>query len=324
MLGVSQSGKTCFIYAMYDFMQQSQSGFTFITNDPDVDMDLCDGWAQIAYDGVWPNGTELTSHYDFSVLFHSKKIMEFSWCDYRGGAVSGRSTENEDVTELQKRIKESECLIICLGADTVKALLSGDMRKQRELRTLNQHLSRFALENPERRVPVIFALTKSDLYTAEEQPKLLGLIKSYFSSLYDEGANWLFAIVPVTLGIFNSTEGTKINGTIAPKNIHIPVMFFLHSLLKERIRSIHEQMQGIKIDRKSTQQQLTIQKGKSWWERIWNGDQTSSLTDKVSNLDAEEMNLVSLEKELSEAFGTMKDMFKVCKVFYNGLPVEFN
>src|SRR5574344_2811121 len=178
MLGVSNSGKTCFIYAMYDFMQKVQNGFTFITNDPDVDMDLADGWEEIACDGVWPDGTEKTSLYDFKVLFKSRPIMEFSWCDYRGGAIKERSTQ-KDVDELHKRIYDSECLIICIGADTIKAILSNDNRRGGELRRLNNLISRYAATR-QRRIPIIFALTKADLYTPQEQTQLLSVIKEYF------------------------------------------------------------------------------------------------------------------------------------------------
>ena len=189
MLGVSNSGKTCFIYAMYDFMQKVQNGFTFITNDPDVDMDLNEGWESIAFDGVWPDGTARTSLYDFTVMFKSRPIMEFSWCDYRGGAIMDRSTE-QDANDLHNRISDSECLVICIGADTIKAILAGENRKGRELVRLNNLISRYAA-TMQRRIPVIFALTKADLYTVEEQKQLLGVIREYFSALYESGAGWL-------------------------------------------------------------------------------------------------------------------------------------
>lgn len=323
MLGVSNSGKTCFIYAMYDFMQKSQNGFTFITNDPDVDMDLNEGWESIALDGIWPNGTVETSFYDFTVLFKSRPVMQFSWCDYRGGAITGRSTE-QDSKDLHERIKDSKCLIVCIGADTIKKIISGDTHSGRELVRLNSLLARFAAMQT-RRIPIIFALTKADLYTQQEHQQLLGVIRSYFSSLYEPGAGWLFAIVPVTLGKFdNSGEGgATINGTVAPKNIHIPVMFFLHSILKERIRGIQNKLNGIYSDRDRYRQEIRTNQGRSWWDKLWNGDNTSALNTQISNLNTEEQNISSQLKELEMAFGNMKDMFRVCKIFYEGQPMTF-
>lgn len=322
MLGVSGSGKTCFIYAMYDFMQKVQNGFTFITNDPDVDMDLNEGWEQIAFDGIWPAGTSETSLYEFTVMFKSRPIMEFSWIDYRGGAITERSTE-EDVKDLHARINESECLVICIGADTIKSILSNDNRKGRELVRLNNLISRYAVTK-QRRIPIIFTLTKADLYTTDDQKQILSVIKSYFSALYEQGAGWLFAIVPVTLGKFeDSSAGNSIRGVVAPKNIHIPVMFFLHSILKERIRDIQNKLNGISSDRSRYRQEIKVNEGRSWWDKFWNGDNTKSLNSQIDVLNDEEKNISSQLKELENAFGNMKNMFTVCKIFYEGQPMTF-
>lgn len=323
MLGVSNSGKTCFIYAMYDFMQKVQNGFTFITNDPDVDMDLNEGWAGIALDGIWPKGTEQTSLYDFTVLFKSRPVMEFSWCDYRGGAITERSTQ-QDVDELHKRLYDSECLIICIGADIIKAILQNDNRKARELVRLNNLISRYAATR-QRRVPVIFTLTKADLYTVQEQKQLLGVIREYFSALYEKGAGWLFAIVPVTLGQFEESNVADncIRGKVAPKNIHIPVMFFLHSILKERIRDIQNKLSGISSDKNKYRQEIKQNQARSWWDKLWNGDNTTTLSSRINELNDEEKNISLQLSELENAFGSMKDMFDVCKIFYEGQPMKF-
>ena len=323
MLGVSNSGKTCFIYAMYDFMQKVQNGFTFITNDPDVDMDLNEGWESIAFDGVWPDGTQGTSVYDFTVMFKSRPIMEFSWCDYRGGAIKERSTQ-QDVAELHKRIYDSGCLIVCIGADTIKAILSGDNRKGRDLARLNTLITYYA-KNAQRRIPIIFALTKADLYTVQDQKQLLGVIRSYFSALYENNSGWLFAIVPVSLGQFDSScdGNNKIHGVVAPKNIHIPVMFFLHSILKERIHNIQNKLNGISSDKNRYKEEIKLNQGRSWWDKFLNGDNTRNLNTRISNLSDEEKNLSSQLAELEQVFSNMKDMFEVCKIFYEGQPISF-
>ena len=329
MLGASNSGKTCFIYAMYDFMQKPQNGFTFITNDPDVDMDLIEGWDSIAFDGIWPNGTQQTSYYDFTVSFKSAPIMEFSWCDYRGGAITDRSTQN-DVDELHQRIFDSECLIVCIGADTIQEILlesnqyGRESRKGLELKRLNNLILRFAVKT-QRRIPIIFTLTKADLYTAQEQRQLLSVIEKYFSALYEEGAGWLFAVVPVTLGQFekNSEGDNNIRGVVAPKNIHVPVMFFLHSILKERIRNIQNRLRGISTDKNRYRQEIEHNNGRTWWDKFWNGDNTEVIGSKIGELNKEEQNISSQLKDLEIAFGNMKDMFDVCKIFYEGKPMTF-
>lgn len=323
MLGVSNSGKTCFIYAMYDFMQRVRNGFTFITNDPDVDLDLNEGWESIAFDGEWPNGTTQTSEYDFTVMFKSRPIMEFSWCDYRGGAITEKST-TDDVRKLHQRISDSQCLIICIGADTIKTLLTDSSNAQRngdrELRRLNALISNFARNN-DRRIPVIITLTKADLYTPQEQPQLLGVIREYFSSLLQPGGGWFVAVVPVTLGEdlgeTNANDQT-IHGTIAPKNIHIPVMFFLHSILKEKVHAMQNRIRGIHSKREDHRQEIKVNEGRGFWDKLWNGDNTDTLYAQIDNLNDEEKNLTSQLKALEEVFANMKDMFDVCKIFYDG------
>lgn len=320
MLGVSNSGKTCFIYAMYDFMQKVQNGFTFITKDPDVDLDLNEGWESIAFDGIWPDGTQKTLMYNFSVLFRSNPIMEFSWCDYRGGAITEKSTE-QDIEELHKRIFDSGCLIICIGADTIKEIIKGNYRRRRELIRLNHLITRFGADN-KRRIPIVFALTKADLYTIEDHKKLLGIIKEYFGSLYVEGSNWLHAIVPVTLGKFKDTGNDKIDGFVSPKNVHVPVMFFLHSILKERIFDIQNKLSGISVDRNNYRAEIRYNQGRSWWNKLWNGDNTKSLNSQIDSLNDEEKNIFEQLKELEKAFDSMGDMFKVCKVFYENQEIK--
>lgn len=322
MLGVTGSGKTCFIYAMYDFMQKVQNGFTFITNDPDVDMDLNEGWESIAFDGHWPDGTQGVNTYDFTVLFKSRPIMEFSWCDYRGGALLERSTE-QDVKVLHNTIFDSECLIICIGADKIKAIISGDIRKaHKEMVRLNNLILRYANER-KRRIPIIFALTKADLYTPQDQQQVLGIIKEYFSSLYQQGSGWFFAVVPVSLGNFEDSENNDklIRGIVAPKNIHIPVLFFLHSILKERILNIQNKLKGISSDKNQYRQEIVKNQGRTWWSKFWNGDNTSTLSSRIDTLNNEEQNISKQMAELEQAFANMKDMFSVCKFFYEGQQI---
>jgi len=281
---------------------------------------LSEGWEQISIDGEWPQGNTVTNNYDFTVMFKSNPLMEFSWSDYRGGAILERSTE-KDVKDLQERIHGSECLIVCIGADAIKDIISGGSSRIREMRRLNSLIMQYAKEN-KRRIPIIFALTKADLYTVEDQKKLLGIIKTYFSSLYVEGAHWLHAIVPVTLGkIDNSWEDTKIHGTIAPKNIHIPVMFFLQSILKERIANIQKKLNGIKSDRETYHQEIINNQGRSWWDKLWNGDSTKKRKSEIESLNTDEKKLIGQLDELDQAFANMKDMFNVCKVYYDGQPV---
>lgn len=322
MVGMSGSGKTCFVYAMYDYMQLTHNGFSFTAEDPDVDLDLMNGWSSIAFEGKWPPGTMKTTNYDFFVQYATKPIMNFSWCDYRGGVLTSRSDES-DKKEFLQRLKESSCLIITIGADTVKEILEGNMRKTLELKILNSLIKRFEVENT-RRIPIIFALTKADLYTKDEQGKLLDLIKNYFNSLYTEGSGWMFGIVPVTLGRFEKTENPRdIIGEVAPKNIHIPVMFFVASVLKEKAAEIQGKLNDIRINRSQYRASLETAGDQSFWSKILNGDRSKMIQKNLSSLDEEEKNILTQIAGIEASLKSMSSMFKVCKIFFEGKPVDF-
>ena len=100
-------------------------------------------------------------------------------------------------------------------------------------------------------------------------------------------------------------------------------MFFLHSILKERIRGIQNKLNGIASDRNKYRQEISRNQGRSWWDKLWNGDNTKSLNTRISGLNDEEKNISSQLTELDQAFGNMKEMFNVCKIFYEGQPVTF-
>jgi len=191
------------------------------------------------------------------------------------------------------------------------------------LKILNSLIKRFEVENT-RRIPIIFALTKADLYTKDEQGKLLDLIKNYFNSLYTEGSGWMFGIVPVTLGRFEKTENPRdIIGEVAPKNIHIPVMFFVASVLKEKAAEIQGKLNDIRINRSQYRASLETAGEQSFWSKILNGDRSKMIQKNLSSLDEEEKNILTQIADIEASLKSMSSMFKVCKIFFEGKPVDF-
>lgn len=321
MIGVSGSGKTCFIYAMYDFMSIPRNGFSFTAANLDQDLDLQDGWYQITEEHRWPEHNTNTINYDFHVQFNTKSILQFSWCDYRGGATSDRSTE-QDKQDLMERVHQSSCLIISIGADTIKEILAGNQSKARELKILNGIIHNYEINN-NRRVPIIFALTKADLYTREEQGKLIDLIKFYFQNIFLPHSGWLAAIVPVTLGSFPSGDNTgDIEGVIEPKNIQVPVMFFVSSVLHEKAENIKNKLDRINKDRNQYKVQANNARNQGWFSKIWNGDRYQAATRNIQNLNDEEQNVLNSLSEIENTLASMSDLFRVCKIYYEGEEIQ--
>lgn len=323
MIGVSGAGKTCFIYAMYNFMSMTNNGFAFTAADMDKDQDLQDGWRAIVDDHKWPHPTAGTTDYDFFVQYNTYPILQFSWCDYRGGATNDRSTE-QDKKELIQRIYDSSCLIISIGADTIKEIIGGNQSKTRELSILNGIIRNYELSHTERKIPVIIALTKADLYTKEERGKLIGLIQQYFHNLFLPKSGWLTAIVPITLGLFPTGNATgEITGTIEPKNIHVPVMFFVSVVLCKKVKTIKKNLLEREKRRKQYQKDADDAKNQGWFSKIWNGDGVAIANTNISNLDNEERNLLERLNEIKDTLGSMKDLFRVCKIYYEGTIISW-
>lgn len=318
MIGVSGAGKTCFIYAMYDFMSIPHNGFSFTAADLDADLDLQDGWRDIADNHKWPSSTAQTTDYDFYVQYNTYPILQFSWCDYRGGVTGEHSTE-QDKAELIQRIYDSSCLIISIGADTIKEIIGGNQSKTRELNILNGIIRNYEVSHTGRRIPVIFALTKADLYTKEEKGKLIDLIQLYFRNLFLPKSGWLTAIVPITLGSFPTGNNTgEITGTIEPKNIQIPVMFFVWSVLREKANTIKDKLQGITNRRDQYRIDAEKAKNQGWFSKIMNGDGVAIANTNISNLDNEERNLFERLAEIEDTLDLLKELFRVCKIYYEG------
>ena len=100
-------------------------------------------------------------------------------------------------------------------------------------------------------------------------------------------------------------------------------MFFLHSILKERIHNIQNKLNGISSDKNRYKEEVKLNQGRSWWDKFLNGDNTRNLNTRISNLSDEEKNLSSQLAELEQVFSNMKNMFEVCKIFYEGQPISF-
>ena len=119
MLGTTGAGKTCFLVGMYADMSGGRRGFTFSTN-PDDDLDLSNKWSRLVEAGRdrWPPLTvDQPKSYTFGFNYGFRRIMEFDWIDYRGGALSiGRSTE-ADVQELKRYLRQSSYVMLCVSGE---------------------------------------------------------------------------------------------------------------------------------------------------------------------------------------------------------------
>ena len=307
MIGLSNSGKSCYLYAMYAQMAFGVNGFTFIPDDFDKGLDLEEKWLQIVEDGEWPDGTTESSDYVFDCSHSFRKLMSFHWHDYRGNIL--KDSIDKEKTELFNRINQSNSLIFCVSADLLIALLNGSARAEMELRRYNNLLNEYCKIN-KRTVPITIAITKSDLIANDQSIFVNGiklLKEKYLGSLFSENGNWLVMFVPVTLGEgLLKQQGRQVSGTIAPKNIHLPVMFAIYATFNELLNQTQNNSEEIKRN-------MTSESNKSDWTKFWNGDSSNYYRNELEKNNA---NLEAISKDLKRIVAEFKD--NSCLFFYNG------
>ena len=189
MLGASNSGKTSYMLAMYATMSLGYHGFTFTCQSHDEDINLSDAWDRLEAKGEFPNPSIDTRTFGFDCNFGFKKILSFSWYDYRGRAVMEPESQM-GVADLHKRIHESDFLVVCLPSDDLLEHATGHRTKEaREVRRYGRRLSHFLHEYYQKNgatLPVVIALTKSDLCEQDDRPIAIKALRKLVSGLFSE------------------------------------------------------------------------------------------------------------------------------------------
>lgn len=245
-LGVSGSGKTCFLLGMYYEMSAGVNGYTLTTNDDEDDIELRGKWRKINdMQGVarFPTGTDKNGDYQFHLEYAHKRINTFHWMDYKGGIMESKSTENpEEYDELLKRIEESDCL--CVFVDG-KLLCKEDPEEM--IRSVKDNCSsvilRFFSSYQEKKgtlPPIAIVVTKFDAckdYITKEQ--LTRIIKESFSSLFTAEENTKITIIPVSIGMH--IEDEEYAGNLKPLNISKPLFFGIYKPLKNEWEELQKE-----------------------------------------------------------------------------------
>jgi hypothetical protein len=259
MLGISGTGKTCFMLAMYSHMcDTGQSGFTFSARDLDDDLDLRDDW-ELLVNGVdesrWPKGTDIntTKGWVFDCTHGYREILGFRWFDYRGGALLERKTEeaSEEVDQLLSRLYNSDCILLTVsGEHLAKSLQAYNDTKTiiapSSTSRLNTIMSHFR-KNRMKPVPTVILITKSDFLSRAELEAGIDFLKTrIFSSLFTNDGGWTVMFCPVSLG--NELAQNPKNGQIAPIYVHLPVVFSIYCVLMDYTRSSSTRIENLKSE----------------------------------------------------------------------------
>ncbi len=159
MIGHSGAGKTTYIAAMYAVMQSGINGFSIKADKKDLHEQL-----KLLSDnlqkGYYPNSTDIHSVYKFNLRYNSEDVLPFTWYDYRGGALLQSKRESDEVKDLDKKIRDSNALIVFLDGEKI---MRNDYDVQKEYRRTQLFIQR-AISNlsDDSIMPISLVITKAD------------------------------------------------------------------------------------------------------------------------------------------------------------------
>ena len=156
MLGHTGSGKTCFMYGMYNAFSDfsMRLPFTLYTQNARDDAIFRTLWEKIEDEGWNPPGTDFPMTYLLELRASQKPLINISWIDYRGAALWEDATPEEDES-LRTQLVEADCLFLCVESETLESRKAKDRNKIGRLGTLSRDLPP---------VPLVILVSKADLF----------------------------------------------------------------------------------------------------------------------------------------------------------------
>ncbi|MDJ0570555.1 MAG: hypothetical protein QNJ53_16130 [Pleurocapsa sp. MO_192.B19] len=237
MLGTTGAGKTSYLLGMYAVMQTGIQGFTLAAKDMDLDLELTERWEKlISVTGAdrWPTPNAATmEYYGFDFSYGFRPLMGFQWLDYRGLALSDRSTE-QDVADLVEYLTESQCLFLSISGEHLVDQITPNTVREIKSDRMNQFIQQYisitkkpTTQNP---FPVVIVITKYDLCHHRDKNEIVADVKKLFQALFTPNSGWLVMICPVSLG--KELCDDPDNANIVPVNVHLPMVFAAYAQLR--------------------------------------------------------------------------------------------
>ena len=237
MLGTTGSGKTSYLLGMYAIMQTGIQGFTLSAKDMDLDLELTERWEKlisVTGEDRWPIPNAATmEHYSFNFNYGFHPLIGFEWLDYRGLALSDRSTE-QDVKDLVEYLSQSQCLFLCLSGEhliePITASTVREIKSDRMNQFIQQYISQTKQPTNQNPFPVAIVISKYDLCHHRDREAIIADVQKLFQALFTPNTGWLTMICPVSLG--KELCHDLANGEIVPVNVHLPVVFAVYARLR--------------------------------------------------------------------------------------------
>lgn len=258
ILGVSRSGKTCYISAMSQILKNCKFGQGFQLsvkeNDPDRQLVLDDNFMNMVTACRWPKNTGESSQYDFRLSIHdaneTMQLPSLLMDDYRGGILTGLDksdikARNNFIASLQET---AVTLFLIDGVTLLNAMDEldkdpihrgmvdpKDKLDARNQITILENIIHSSIGN-NHIPPMMLVITKSDVFVSEtEYNNAIILIKQLLSELFCKGNQIFIGITKVSLGKnLGKGDDDSIIGNLeisTANNIHLPMLFAIYAYL---------------------------------------------------------------------------------------------
>jgi Double-GTPase 2 len=227
MLGHSRAGKTTYVSLMYRELQTKHGvdGFRLRAHSTKDDELLAKNARAIA-SGKYPDPTPQRSVYRFVLQHQGSDVVDFTWRDYRGGALQAMN-DDAQARELHADLRSASALILFSDAHR----LLNDRAAGAEVKILISNVRRAIDSRGSASTPLVIAITKCDLvdYSSDQTKKALRLP---FLPIIDAAAkteNVHGAIVPLICGP-------------RPRNVTAPVLFSLAHAVRARAEELRHEI----------------------------------------------------------------------------------
>ncbi|MCV2403270.1 hypothetical protein OFY17_10300 [Marinomonas sp. C2222] len=189
MIGKSGSGKTVFMETLCDLLKKGYKSYYIDVDDDSRYSNKLSGKSISDRNFEWPDGTEESEYWEFSLKKGEKEISNFKWVDYRGGViddlfdVNTNMEQNDELLLFEAHLNTSSTLIIFIDCEQ---LVFSSSKREAENRVKLDKILRllkiYSENEPNSKLSVLTILTKTD------SPSVIKKIgdEDYFDRLNDE------------------------------------------------------------------------------------------------------------------------------------------
>ena len=331
VIGISRSGKTCYLYAMAKTMLRGYAGVNVNAIDDVAGFELKKGWREIRRNATWPKATDVLTKTTFNCSLNLRPVMDFLWNDFKGGSLTSMNEADAKFRrDFEEFLRSSDGLIIFVASNELQDILQGvedcDLIED-DLESLTELFIRNKVVLSQ--IPVTIVISKADLLSEKEKPYVLEIVKEIFRPLFEVGNNMKVLTVPVCIGtnLGRCSQGESIQGVVFQNpndgNIHIPILFNLYHFLKDCIAVERSNLGDIDTriqDRRNTLSRAESHNGLQRW---WNGEDRDEIRQQISDARKNSQQKLEEIKNLERELDKVVSLFSGdCSYYINGKKVS--